>query len=351
MKKQYTNIRIESKNFIRMKAAIKHSLRMIKIASNQEYVMGLKDGKKVKLHNPNHNKKNMYWFAGEDNIEVNDYSKEERRKIGNELINKFKERQEEHKRRLRESKDISLHKKRVHSLADGVLTFSSSIKDLTEKSQEKIFALGVETIKNMCRELGVEVHYITFDLDERGLPHFQYYMDNFDSKGNALNISRSKKGSLVQDLGNLYFNELGFERGISKEITGRRHEDIRTFQATKDKERDLEELEEEVKQLENLKSEYEEEIEEEVSQILERKKEVITQLQAMEDLEGEEEFKRLWNRYSKKLNMKKLLKHLGKWEGSGNAAKNQKMEREREIEIGRLLKQYENKSISQHRRR
>lgn len=49
--------------------------------------------------------------------------------------------------------------------------------------------------------------------------------------------------------------------------------------------------------------------------------------------------------------MKKLLNHLGKWEGSGSAAKNKKMERERGIEIGRLLKQHEMKTNSPKRRR
>ncbi len=249
MNDQFTNVRIESKNISKMKRAIKHSLRMIKISSNQKYIRRIIDKKATYVFNPNHNKQNMFWINGIDN-DTNSFSKEERREIGKDLIDKLQSRQDEHAKRLMANKGKYLDKKRVNSFADGVLTFSHSIKDLVDEDKEKIFKLGVKTILNMAKELGVEVHYITFDLDEIGLPHFQYYFDNFDSLGNALNIDQSKKGSMLQDLGEIEFKELGFTRGIKKEISGNRNMPNGVFQAVKD---EMKQKQIEINDLENKK--------------------------------------------------------------------------------------------------
>jgi len=316
MSEQYTNVRIESKSMEKMKRAVKHSLRMIKISSNQKYIRRVEKGKVVYVYNPNHMKHNMFWING---IDGNSFTKEERREVGKELINKFKSRQEEHAKRLMTSQGKYLDKKRVKSFADGVLTFSNSMIELAENDKEKIFELGVKTIKNIAEKLDVEVHYITFDLDEIGTPHFQYYFDSFDSKGNALNIAQSKKGSMLQDLGEIEFKELGFSRGIKKEVSGRHNIPNGAYQDFKD---DMKDKDIEHNEMANIIYDLKNEVADELVKLEKEYKYISDFYKAHEYKDELEEFTRLWLKYKQKKNIKRATKHIKK-----NMGKVEKYER------------------------
>lgn len=339
-REQFTNVRIETRDKRKMKNAIKHSLRTVKVASNQKYVQRRINGKNTWIDNPNHGKANMYWFNGEDPTKT-DWTTDERKAKARELIAELGERENLHRKRLREHKNRSLQKGRVYSWADGVFTLSSSIAEMVENDREKVFELGVKTILHMCEELGTECHYITLDLDEAGLPHFQYYMDNFDKEGNAINASRRKSmGQRCQDLGNVFFKELGFARGIPKEQSGRKHEDIRTFQANQDTKKELEELEERVRAAEAKAAQAEANLdeargalEEEVLELIRRRNEISRRLEALGMTDELADFLKLWNRYAKG-NMGRLRKLLDKYEGvAGNGeVELEAAEREAELE-------------------
>ena len=196
MENQYTNVRFESKSKHKMINEIKHELRTTKIASvvnNNSNVLIFK------------NEKNE-WITKEYQSKDKDV-----KEISTKYINELDNIENKHRKLLRKNFNQSLNKKRTNSANTGVLTFSSSIEKLVEEDKNKIIELGFKTITNICKELDIELHYITFHLDEKGLPHFHYLTDNFNSQGKTISPKRNQKvGKKLQDLGNLYFKELGF---------------------------------------------------------------------------------------------------------------------------------------------
>lgn len=229
---QFTNIRFQSKSFNKMKNEIKHELRMVKVQS-------------VKNDNSN------YIYINDNNKGNFKSQQKNMQNVGNKFFKKLEDIEELHRKLLRKNQNQSLNKNRHNSFNSGVLTFSDSIKELVKKDKQKVIDLGIKTIKNICKELDIELHYITLHLDEAGLPHFHYFTNNFNSKGQSVSTKRNKKlGEKLQDLGNIYFKELGFKRGISKSKSGRVHLTIKEYQDYQDTQKELENKKEEVKHLE-----------------------------------------------------------------------------------------------------
>ena len=235
MENQYTNVRFESKSKHKMINEIKHELRTTKIASvvnNNSNVLIFK------------NEKNE-WITKEYQSKDKDV-----KEISTKYINELDNIENKHRKLLRKNFNQSLNKKRTNSANTGVLTFSSSIEKLVEEDKNKIIELGFKTITNICKELDIELHYITFHLDEMGLPHFHYLTDNFNSQGKTISPKRNSEiGKKLQDLGNLFFNDLGFERGVSKKESGKKHLSIKEYQDYQDTKKENEELKEINKQL------------------------------------------------------------------------------------------------------
>jgi hypothetical protein len=212
MQEQFINIRFESMKMDRVINEIKHELRTTKIYS---------------VVNDNHNMLLTKNDIGEWTKTT--YKTKDKETIikGKDQINNLVNIEDRHRKLLRKNYNQSLNKKRVNSFNVGVLTFSDSIINY---DNDKIFDLGIKTIKNICEELNIELHYITYHLDEKGLPHFHYLTDNFDASGKTINPKHNKNlGSKLQDLGAKYFSELGFKRGVSKDITGKKHLNTKEF--------------------------------------------------------------------------------------------------------------------------
>jgi len=241
MEEQYTNVRFESVSFSDMKKEIKHDLRMNKISSvvNEDaasYVWREKNGELV----------SDYFFMNTDK------SKE----IGNHFLEVLPDIEKRHKKLLRKKYNQSLNQDRVNSCNMGVLTFSESMRELVKTDLDKVLELGQKTIENICNELDIKLHYISFHMDEKGIPHFHYFTDNFNSKGRTINPIRNKNlGEKLQDLGNKYFNELGFKRGISKEVTGKKHLTIQEYKDYQDTLKENKEMKEEIKQMQEVQIE------------------------------------------------------------------------------------------------
>lgn len=238
---QYTNVRFESVSFKQMKKEIKHDLRMNKIGSvtkpDQPTIMFIQeDGE---------------WTRKEFLMRT-----EKAREEGRKVLDLLPSIEERHRRLLRKNFNQSLNKERVSSFNMGVLTFSESMREHFEKDPERVLELGRKTIERICRKEGVKLHYISFHADEDGIPHFHFFTDNFKENGRTANPKRNKQlGERLQDMGAHFFKELGFRRGLSKEITKGRHMTIQEYKAAQDALKENAALKEEN---ERLKKEVEE---------------------------------------------------------------------------------------------
>lgn len=226
---QYTNIRFESMNKDNMLKEIKHDLRTIKIKS---------------VINNNNN------FLYIDNKNYGNFSddkkrnKEKSEQFNEDFLNKI---EKDYKKIYFKNKKRSVDLKRNNSFNMGILTFSDSILKIDRKI---IIENGIKTIENMCKELKTKLHYVSFHFDEKGLPHAHFFTNNFDENGNSLSATRNKGlGEKLQDLGNIYFKDLGFSRGISKSITNRNHLTIKEFQEYEDQKIEIEKIKAENKDL------------------------------------------------------------------------------------------------------
>ena len=229
MKEQYINVRFESMNNNKIINEIKHELRSVKISSvknvNDNYLF--LDGKITKFK------------MGDKNNKI----------ISKKFIDNIPNIENKHRKLLRKNFNQSLNKKRVNSLNSGVLTFSDNINN---QDMDQVFDIGIKTINEICKKLDVKLYYITLHMDEKGLPHFHYLTDNFDSQGKTINPKRNKDmGSMLQDMGAKYFSELGFKRGISKSISGKKHLSIQEYQDYQDTKKELQEMKEQQETLLN----------------------------------------------------------------------------------------------------
>lgn len=238
---QFTNVRFESIPHYKMVAEIKHDMRMNKITSvtkeeNQTFIFNYINGI----------------------VEVESYfmNTEKAKNIGQSVIDILPDIEQRHRKLLRKNKNQSLNKKRVNSFNMGVLTFSDSMRDLVETDLQKVLDLGRRTIEEMCKEVDIKLHYISFHMDEDGTPHFHFFTDNFNSLGNTINPKRNKNlGQKLQDLGNDYFDQLGFKRGISKELSGRKHLSIREYKDYQETLKENQRLKKEIEEMKSLEAE------------------------------------------------------------------------------------------------
>ena len=101
-------------------------------------------------------------------------------------------------------------------------------------------------MNEICEKYNTELHYIVFHRDEQGLPHFHFSVDNFDNK-TGLTFSRSKNfGSDLQDIAAKHFEPYGFNRGIPKSITNRKHLTIEEYKEMKEAQKQLKSVQEEL---------------------------------------------------------------------------------------------------------
>jgi len=310
---QFTNVRIESMNINKMKNEIKHELRMVKVE---------------RVVNDNSN----YIYVNDNKELTNKYFKTKDKKVienGNYFIDNLKNIRDEHTKLLRKNFDQSLTNK-TNSFCSGVLTFSDSINDLYDKdkeTREDILKRGIKTIKKIAKELDTKLHYLTFHTDEKGNYHFHYYMNNFNSIGGNIGMRKKGIGEKLQDIGNEEFKELGFNRGISKKITNRKHLSIQEYKEYKENLNKVKKLEEDYKLLEK-KTEALEDKNKEIlaeNEILQYRNdnlseeynntinEIFDNLTSLKDEHNTSKFMRLVQRYTKNENADKLDSIISKY--------------------------------------
>lgn len=189
----YINVRIQTTNNGKTVNDIKHNLRLVKSLSKSNSEDNIYINKDGNIITTNEEKREI----------ISEYYQD--RELHNEL---YKER---NKRQLRENNSTYI---------SGVFTFSEQInKDLGEKyTQEELIKVGYDCLKDIARELGSEIKYITLHMDEK-TPHFQFHLTNFntDNTNSIFFKNRTKeKLSNLQDIGFKHFKGLGMDRGEKK---------------------------------------------------------------------------------------------------------------------------------------
>ncbi|MDK2064987.1 plasmid recombination protein [Aliarcobacter butzleri] len=215
--KNYINVRVQSYNYTKQFNLLRHNFRHTKDSLSQindksNFMVG--ENKLMEI--TNQNKKRLYDVISEK-------YKQDRIKH-NEL---YKRR---HKRNLRDFQA---------TWTDGILTFSEAIhSDLgTKYSKEDLSKIALNCAYDIAKKYHSELIYLTLHMDET-TPHFHFALQNFDQNGLSLWKKNQNKEFLskLQDVAFEHFKVLGMDRGISKDITGKRYETIQKYHIRKEME-------------------------------------------------------------------------------------------------------------------
>ena len=260
--KNKLNVRIESCNVRKYTYEINHDLRIY----NTKHIINNRDNR---LFIPNPNKLLKIQYRKNNKI---DYRKQ--------VLEKIEELKIKHNTLYKKKQKRNLRRNNTNSINIGILTFPSEFTpEKFNMNQRTFIETGIKTIQNICKELDIELIYITCHLDET-TPHFHFMTSNFDSQGNV--IKRTKEtGILLQDLGEKYFKEYGLERGVKKEITGLqnvRNEIKKNHKHLKDLKQEKEKIENEIKDLKIEKKDLENNIDD----LKNKQSELYTDLKKME---------------------------------------------------------------------
>ncbi len=216
--KNFINVRVQSYNYKKQYDLLRHNFRHKKDSLSQinekpNFFIG-PNGKLLEIDNTN--KKKIY------DIVSKEYQKD--RTKHNEIY------KAKHKRNLRDFQA---------TWTDGVLTFSEAIhQDLGNKyTQEDLIKVATSCANDIAKKYGTQLIYLTLHMDET-TPHFHFSLKNYDENGLSLWKKNQNKEFLsqLQDIAFEHFKELGMQRGLSKDITGKKYETIQKYHVRKEME-------------------------------------------------------------------------------------------------------------------
>ncbi|PRN00268.1 plasmid recombination protein [Aliarcobacter cryaerophilus] len=216
--KNFINVRVQSYNYKKQYDLLRHNFRHKKDSLSQinekpNFFIG-SNGKVLEIDNTN--KKKIY------DILSKEYQKD--RAKHNEIY------KAKHKRNLRDFQA---------TWTDGVLTFSEAIhEDLGNKyTQKDLIKVATSCANDIAKKYGTQLIYLTLHLDET-TPHFHLALKNYDENGLSLWKKNQNKEFLsqLQDIAFEHFKELGMQRGISKDITGKKYETTKNYHIRKEME-------------------------------------------------------------------------------------------------------------------
>lgn len=216
--KNFINVRVQSYNYKKQYDLLRHNFRHKKDSLSQinekpNFFIG-PNGKVLEIDNTN--KKKIY------DIVSKEYQKD--RTKHNEIY------KAKHKRNLRDFQS---------TWTDGVLTFSEAIhQDLGNKyTQEDLIKVATSCANDIAKKYGTQLIYLTLHMDET-TPHFHFSLKNYDENGLSLWKKNQNKEFLsqLQDIAFEHFKKLGMQRGLSKDITGKKYETIQKYHVRKEME-------------------------------------------------------------------------------------------------------------------
>lgn len=215
--KNYINVRVQSYNYAKQFNLLRHNFRHTKDSLSQTNdKLNFLVGESQIMEITNQNKKRLYDVISE---------KYKQDRIKHNELYKTK-----HKRNLRDFQA---------TWTDGILTFSEAIhSDLgTKYSKEDLSKIALNCAYDIAKKYDSELIYLTLHMDET-TPHFHFALQNFDQNGLSLWKKNQNKEFLskLQDIAFEHFKVLGMNRGIKKEITGKRYETIEKYHIRKEME-------------------------------------------------------------------------------------------------------------------
>ena len=216
--KNFINVRVQSYNYKKQYDLLRHNFRHKKDSLSQinekpNIFIG-PNGKLLEIDNTN--KKKIY------DIVSKEYQKD--RTKHNEIY------KAKHKRNLRDFQS---------TWTDGVLTFSEAIhQDLGNKyTKEDLIKVATSCANDIAKKYDTKLIYLTLHMDET-TPHFHFALKNYDNNGLSLWKKNQNKEFLsqLQDIAFEHFKKLGMQRGLSKDITGKKYETIQKYHVRKEME-------------------------------------------------------------------------------------------------------------------
>ena len=104
-----------------------------------------------------------------------------------------------------------------------------------KNTNKESFVMGLA--EYIAKKYGTQLIYLTLHMDET-TPHFHFSLKNYDENGLSLWKKNQNKEFLsqLQDIAFEHFKELGMQRGLSKDITGKKYETIQKYHIRKEME-------------------------------------------------------------------------------------------------------------------
>ena len=208
----FINVRLQAYNHTKQLNILKHNTRKIKSLSEQE-----------NSNNPN------FVVIGKDLFDLEDQGTKD---ILYKSLKKIYDKDRvEHNTKMFARRQRNLTNEQATWL-EGVFTFSEAIhKDLGNKyTKEELSKVANDCAQDLAKQIGSELKYLVLHLDET-TPHFHLALKNFDDNGHSIfhKIKHKNILSKIQDLAFKHFGELGMDRGISKEVTGKNYKTISNY--------------------------------------------------------------------------------------------------------------------------
>jgi len=227
MKKNYVQVRLQSRNNSVSINNIKHNLRTIKTKNV------INDNDNILIFNNQ---------IIDNNLEI----KKQFREISQIRRNMIKE----HTLIHRENNEGRKLDNTTGSISEGIITFSELIIDKQKEPNFKhnFSSLIQQSVNEICNKLDTEPIYISIHLDEK-TPHCHFHFKNYDNEGKSITYKNKNKEFLssLQDLVGEKFKDFGFRRGIKKDLTNKNYQTTQTY-----KEKQLSELNEVVESKKEL---------------------------------------------------------------------------------------------------
>ena len=234
----FINVRLQAYNHTKQLNILKHNTRKIQSLSEQDksktnYIV-LDDGQ---------------LFDIEEDFAKDTYY--------NTLKKFYDKDRKEHNEKMYERKKRNLTNQQA-SWMEGVFTFIEAIKsDLGNKyTIEDLSRVANNCAQDLAKQMGSELKYLVLHQDETTL-HFHFALKNFNDSGHSIfhKIKHKDILSKIQDLGFKHFGELGMDRGISKELTGKNYQTISNYYKSKEIELKtiISSLQQDVKQIQEAK--------------------------------------------------------------------------------------------------
>nr|WP_316722319.1 hypothetical protein [Sulfurospirillum sp. 'SP'] len=243
------NVRHESYTIKQRVDEVIHDLRY-------EKTIHMTDDENLKFKNVIFEKSKRFYF---------EYGHQENKKsidkIKEDILDEITKTREEHKLLFKKYNKRSLREEKYNSINRGILTFENQrFKSKTKQEKEKFIKDGYERIKKYCELKKIKLLYVVYHDDEES-GHFHYMTSNFyeeDNKLKSLNIKKNK--NMGKELQDFYYENFtknhGYERGLSKELTKRKHQKL----GTSEREQILESVKREVSiEIQTLKNKVKEE--------------------------------------------------------------------------------------------